>query len=61
VYPALVLVGAIAFEFMVAGEDICLDRHPWWGPPEIVTHGGVRRRRVRAARGLEASFLINLG
>ena len=39
-YPALVLVGAIAFEFMVAGEDICLDRHPWWGPPEIVTHGG---------------------
>ena len=33
-YPAPVLVGVIAFEFMVAGEDICLNRHPWWGPPK---------------------------
>ena len=25
--------GVIVFGVMVAGEEICLDRHPWWGPP----------------------------
>ena len=29
----LVLLGVIAFEYLVNGEVICLDRHPWWGPP----------------------------
>jgi hypothetical protein len=28
------IVGFIGFQIMVAGEEICLDRHPWWGPPE---------------------------
>jgi hypothetical protein len=30
---AFMFLGFIAFEYMVAGEEICLDRHPWWGPP----------------------------
>ena len=29
----LVLLGVIAFGYLVTGEEICLDRHPWWGPP----------------------------
>ena len=29
----LVLLGVIAFGYFVNGEEICLDRHPWWGPP----------------------------
>lgn len=29
----LVLMSVIAFGFTVSGEEICLDRHPWWGPP----------------------------
>jgi len=24
--------------FLVMGEDICLDRSPWWGPPESGTN-----------------------
>jgi hypothetical protein len=30
---AVPLVGVIVFGVMVSGEEICLDRHPWWGPP----------------------------
>jgi hypothetical protein len=30
---ALTFIGFVVFEFMVAGEEICLDRHPWWGAP----------------------------
>jgi hypothetical protein len=30
----LVLLGVIAFGYIVNGEEICLDRHPWWGPPK---------------------------
>jgi hypothetical protein len=29
----LVLLGVIAFGYLVNGEEICLDRRPWWGPP----------------------------
>jgi hypothetical protein len=30
---AVPLVGVIFVGYMVNGEEICLDRHPWWGPP----------------------------
>jgi hypothetical protein len=29
----VVLLGVIAFAYLINGEEICLDRHPWWGPP----------------------------
>jgi hypothetical protein len=28
------LVSVIGVAYMINGEEICLDRHPWWGPPE---------------------------
>ena len=31
---ALTLVGFIVIVGMFTGEELCLDRHPWWGPPE---------------------------
>jgi hypothetical protein len=31
---AVPLVGVIGVAYMINGEEICLDRHPWWGPPE---------------------------
>ena len=31
---AVPLVGVIGVAYMINGEQICLDRHPWWGPPE---------------------------
>jgi hypothetical protein len=30
----LTLVGVITVFVLDAGEYICLDRRPWWGPPE---------------------------
>ena len=30
---AVPLVGVIGVAYMINGEEICLDRHPWWGPP----------------------------
>jgi hypothetical protein len=33
----LALVGFIVVVGMAAGEYICFDRHPWWGPPEDPT------------------------
>ena len=30
----LAIVGFIVSAYMINGEEICLDRHPWWGPPE---------------------------
>jgi hypothetical protein len=30
----LLLIGFIVFLGLAAGEEICLDRWPWWGPPE---------------------------
>ena len=30
----LLLLGAIVILSLAAGEEICLDRSPWWGPPE---------------------------
>jgi hypothetical protein len=34
---AVPLVGVIGVAYMINGEEICLDRHPWWGPPEDPT------------------------
>ena len=31
---AVPLVYVIVVGYMVNGEEICPDRHPWWGPPE---------------------------
>jgi hypothetical protein len=31
---SLVLFGIIGWLFLVNGEYLCLDRRPWWGPPE---------------------------
>ena len=25
---------ASSASYMINGEEVCLDRHPWWGPPE---------------------------
>jgi len=30
---ALALVGFIVVVGIFTGEELCLDRHPWWGPP----------------------------
>ena len=30
----LCLVAFVTVMWLAAGEDICLDRKPWWGPPE---------------------------
>jgi hypothetical protein len=30
----LAIVGFIVSAYMINGEEICLDRRPWWGPPE---------------------------
>jgi hypothetical protein len=30
---AVPLVGVIGVAYMINGEEICLDRHPWWGAP----------------------------
>ena len=30
----LLLIGFIVFLGLATGEEICLDRWPWWGPPE---------------------------
>jgi hypothetical protein len=30
----LLLLGAIVILSLAASEEICLDRSPWWGPPE---------------------------
>jgi hypothetical protein len=30
----LAIVGFIFSAYMINGEEICLDRRPWWGPPE---------------------------
>jgi hypothetical protein len=30
----LLLLGAIVILGLAASEEICLDRSPWWGPPE---------------------------
>jgi hypothetical protein len=29
----LCLVAFVTVMWLAAGEDICLDRKPWWGPP----------------------------
>ena len=29
----LAFVAFITVMWLVAGEEICLDRKPWWGPP----------------------------
>ena len=29
---AVPLVGVIGVAYMINGEEICLDHHPWWGP-----------------------------
>ena len=31
---AVPLVGVIGVAYLINGEEVCLDRHPWWGPPE---------------------------
>jgi hypothetical protein len=31
---SFVLIGIIGWLFLVNGEYLCLDRRPWWGPPE---------------------------
>jgi hypothetical protein len=31
---SLVLIGIIGWLVLVNGEYLCLDRRPWWGPPE---------------------------
>jgi hypothetical protein len=31
---ALLFIGFVGFLYLGAGEEICLDRWPWWGPPE---------------------------
>jgi hypothetical protein len=31
---ALLLIGIIGWLALVNGEYLCLDRRPWWGPPE---------------------------
>jgi hypothetical protein len=31
---SLLLIGIIGWLFLVNGEYLCLDRRPWWGPPE---------------------------
>jgi hypothetical protein len=31
---SLVLIGIIGWLVLVKGEYLCLDRRPWWGPPE---------------------------
>jgi hypothetical protein len=31
---SFVLIGLIGWLFLVNGEYLCLDRRPWWGPPE---------------------------
>ena len=30
----LAIVGFIVSAYMINGEEICLDRRPWWGPLE---------------------------
>jgi hypothetical protein len=30
---ALCLVAFITLRWLAVNEDICLDRKPWWGPP----------------------------
>ena len=35
---AVPLVGVISVAYMINGEEICLDRHPGWGPPESGTN-----------------------
>jgi hypothetical protein len=30
----LLLIGFGGYLYLAAGEEICLDRWPWWGPPE---------------------------
>jgi hypothetical protein len=30
----LLLIGIIGWLALVNGEYLCLDRRPWWGPPE---------------------------
>ena len=34
---ALAIVSVVVVECMAAGEYICFDRSPWWGPPEDPT------------------------
>jgi hypothetical protein len=34
IFLSLVLIGIIGWLFLVNGEYLCLDRRPWWGPPE---------------------------
>jgi hypothetical protein len=31
---ALLLIGFLWIVNLGLEEDICFDRHPWWGPPE---------------------------
>jgi hypothetical protein len=31
---ALLFIGFVGFRYVAAGEEICTDRWPWWGPPE---------------------------
>jgi hypothetical protein len=33
----LVVIGFLGIMYLAAGEDICFDRHRWWGPPEDPT------------------------
>jgi hypothetical protein len=30
----LCLMAFVTVMWLAAGEDICLDRKPWWGPPK---------------------------
>jgi hypothetical protein len=43
------------FTSMVTGEDICLDRKPWWGPPNdpdvYITCSGPMYERHEASYG----------
>jgi hypothetical protein len=34
---ALMLIGFLWIVNLGLEEDICFDRHPWWGPPEDPT------------------------
>ena len=33
----LIVIGFLGIMYLGLGEDICFDRHPWWGPPEDPT------------------------
>jgi hypothetical protein len=33
----LIFIGFLWIIYLGLGEDICFDRHPWWGPPEDPT------------------------